>query len=227
MNLMQQITTDVAQITTAEFSTSIVFTAPNNTTATIKGIGVKHHLKFDEYGAPISSKTTRISISEGILSATGYAVRNGSKEVSLIGHRVSWTDVQGNNWTYKIKINIPGETVGSIGCNLEDYVATGVKKISGYQPFAFVVNIVASNPTGTKTLDNGDVIPAQYVLNNDGTLTIPYLAGLNVLLPFMIDGDTYDNEAFNKTTGTFDNSVNGGFDGCRVIGINAAIPYYY
>ena len=35
---MHQITTDVAQITTAEFSTSIVFTAPNNTTATIKNI---------------------------------------------------------------------------------------------------------------------------------------------------------------------------------------------
>jgi len=121
MGMMEQAAADLLQITTGDFGTDILFTPPTGSPKTIKGIGVKHHLKYDEYGAPISSKTTRISVSELALNAVGYTVRNVNKEVALIGHLVAWTDVVGNSWTYKIKITIPGETLGSIVCILDDY----------------------------------------------------------------------------------------------------------
>lgn len=114
---------DFLQITTstAGFATAITFTPPTGEPKTINGIGVKHSLKFDDFGAPVSSKTARITVSEQALVNVGYTVRNTNREVALINHKVTWTDVIGLTWTYNVKQNIPGETIGAILLILTDY----------------------------------------------------------------------------------------------------------
>jgi hypothetical protein len=88
--------------------------------------------------------------------------------------------------------------------------------------------IVASpDPTVTQTLDNGAMIPLQYALNNDGTLTIPYLTttpGISILTPFVVDNNAIQDEPYNPATGTFDNSAYGGFVIGNIITFNASLP---
>src|ERR1035437_2356672 len=123
MGLMAQIKDDIQQITTNinDFATAILFTPPTGPAKTCNGIGVKHNLKFDDFGNPVSSKTARITVSEPALVAAGYTVRNAGHEVALIGHKVNWTDVMGIVWSYKVKENIAGETNGIIVLILADF----------------------------------------------------------------------------------------------------------
>jgi hypothetical protein len=105
------------------FNTDIVFvSADGETTATIKGLSVKHNLKFDEFGTPVSSKTARVTVSEAALVAANFPVRNGNNEVYLNGCLVTWTDSAGNSWTYVISSAAPDETLGLILCQITDYI---------------------------------------------------------------------------------------------------------
>lgn len=98
----------------------------------------------------------------------------------------------------------------------------------------------------TQQLANGAVIPIYYVLNGDGTLTIPYLAAPappsiltieNILTPFLMNNDPYamstdvaDGVRYataNGATlppGTFDFSYFGGFATGQNIQFNASCP---
>lgn len=105
------------------FTTSIVFVATGEdpATATIQGLAIKHNLKFNEFGTPVSSKTARITISETALVAQDYPVRNSANEVALIGHKVTWSDSSGTEWTYIIEVVAPDESLGCILCTISDY----------------------------------------------------------------------------------------------------------
>lgn len=105
------------------FTTSVVFLAPDSTTCTIQSLAVKHNLKFDEYGTPISSKTARITVSEASLVAAEFPVRNAANEVYLNGVLVTWTDSAGIEWTYVIQTAAPDESLGCILCQISDYQA--------------------------------------------------------------------------------------------------------
>lgn len=122
LNFAREDTNDI--LTDAEgFTTSIVFLAPDTSTATIKGLAIKHHLKFNEFGTPVSSKTARITVSEAALLAEDYPVRNDTDEVALTGHKVTWADSTGTEWTYVIEVAMPDETLGCILCTISDYQA--------------------------------------------------------------------------------------------------------
>jgi hypothetical protein len=90
------------------------------------------------------------------------------------------------------------------------------------------VQVVASaDPLVTQTLGNGDVIPLQYELNPDGTLTIPYLtslAGIVVLTPFMLDNAEISIMPYDLMSGTFDPTIIGGFVIGNQISFNASLP---
>ena len=88
---------------------------------------------------------------------------------------------------------------------------------------------VVTTPDGTtQRLGNGAVIPLQYALNNDGTLTIPYLGispAVQVLIPFIVNGDSYDNVEYDADTTSFDATVaRGGFAVGNIISFNASLP---
>ena len=84
------------------------------------------------------------------------------------------------------------------------------------------------DPLDTQVLANGDTIPKQYVVNDDGTITIPYLASypnIVVLVPFMIWNQTFDTITIDYTDGKI-NNTNGGFIVGNEIEFNASLPLY-
>lgn len=89
------------------------------------------------------------------------------------------------------------------------------------------VTIVGTpDPDATILLANGVTIPAQYSLNMDGTVTIPYLAstpGICLLAPFLISNQPYPNIEFDNTTGNI-NNLDGGFEVGDTLQFNASLP---
>lgn len=233
MNLAAQIQKDIQRITTGDFAVPIIFSVTNGltvTTVTCKGIAVKHHLVYDpSSGSPVNGKIARVTVSELALRALNYPVRDSNNNVSLIKHMVTWTDVSGLQATYVINEQFPDETTGAIVCLLGDYgvVTPPGRLIIGWIVSPFTVQLTNSpNPTHTQTLANGDVIPLQYALNGNGTLTVPYMATYTLLEPFYMDNAGYQNIAYNKATGTFDGSQFGGFSDVNAITFNASIPIW-
>jgi len=92
--------------------------------------------------------------------------------------------------------------------------------------YALIVDVV--DPTQVQQLGNGDIIPKQYVLNIDGTITIPELASypnIVALTPFQIWNQSYDTITIDYTTGTITNT-GGGFVVGNEITFNASLPLY-
>lgn len=87
------------------------------------------------------------------------------------------------------------------------------------------------NPSNTQTLGNGVVIPIEYALNSDGTLTIPYLsdtAGVTINTPFMVNNQSVDTVIYEYRTPendwAFNNVDGGGFGEGNEISFNASLP---
>jgi hypothetical protein len=92
----------------------------------------------------------------------------------------------------------------------------------------YVLLVSVVDPLDTQVLGNGDTIPKQYVVNLDGTITIPYLASypnIVVLVPFMIWNQTVDTITIDYTTGKITNTA-GGFIVGNEIEFNASLPLY-
>ncbi len=94
-----------------------------------------------------------------------------------------------------------------------------------------VLLVTTPDPDNTQTLGHGEVIPVEYALNGDGTLTIPYLnsvEGITVLTPFMVGNAPADTVVwvYNEAEGAyvFDNSAGGGFLVGNSISFNASLP---
>lgn len=103
------------------FGLSITLTALDNTTATVVGIHAKHHLNVDTDGNVVNSKTAHVAISEALLIAANYPVRNSSGEVDLKNHKIQVVDSTGTSPTYLVQSWFPDETVGLIVITLEDF----------------------------------------------------------------------------------------------------------
>jgi len=101
----------------------IAFKHPTTTqTATINGLHTKHHMGFDPMtGKQINSKNAHISVSEALLVAAGYPVRNANGELNLLKHIVTVKDSTGTDKKYVVRENYPDETVGMVVCILNDY----------------------------------------------------------------------------------------------------------
>lgn len=94
-----------------------------------------------------------------------------------------------------------------------------------YEILAEIVDI--PDPDATQILGNGVEIPLQYAINMDGTITIPYLTtteGIQVVAPFIIDGNIVQNVVYVDGAGIFDNSASGGFVIGNKINFNASLP---
>lgn len=84
------------------------------------------------------------------------------------------------------------------------------------------------DPEQTTQLANGDIVPLQYALNDDGTITIPELASypnISVLTPFLIGNQSYDTIEIDYSTGRITNTA-GGFIIGNEISFNASLPLY-
>lgn len=123
MGLLEQIKNDIATITgdSDDFGTAITFTTPDgNTSKTVTGLATRHHMAFDTNGNTVSSRQVHVAVAEQ--NFEDYTVRNDNNEVSLKGHKVSWTDSTGVSKNYLVSSWMPDDTVGLITIFLKDLV---------------------------------------------------------------------------------------------------------
>lgn len=232
MGIMSEAAEDVQDILNEE-GEDCIFTVTDGQTVisvTCKALPVAYHEKFESYGEPypdtVISKTARITVSELALNALNYPVRNNAGKVAMKGHRVTYTDISGEQAVYKVTEQYPNALTGLIRLQLGEYVMSAPpgRTIIGWKPCAIYLTIVETPDGSTQELINGDTIPTQYALNEDGTLTVPYIAGYNVLTVFMYSGFPIANIPYDMGTGTFTNPS--GFSLGAECGFDAVIPIF-
>ena len=122
LDLLAEINKDVQLITQCEFGVDLIFTPKTGSAVNVRGLASKHHYTVDpETGIEMSSKNTHCSVSEEVLVALGYPVRNANGEVQIVGDKVTYTDSSATVRTYTINVVMPDETIGLIVCTLGDY----------------------------------------------------------------------------------------------------------
>ena len=221
-NFLQQVKRDVHQITTTDFGQDITITPLLGGPVVLSGYVSKHSITVDENGfIKVNTTSAHITVTETSLLNAGISTRdtNGGL-ITFAGYLVGWTDVSGRSVTYVVQKggSKPNETTGQISFILGNWLSPNPPRfIYGWKPYAIAANIVTTpDPYNTQVLGNGDVIPREYSLNQDGTLTIPYLisiAGIQVLTPLLVNDDEYQDIALIYTNGTFNvSTVRGGFE---------------
>ena len=231
MGIMSEAAQDVQDIIEKE-GEDCIFTVTDGltvVTATCKALPTAYQaLVGADFGEPVSMRTARLMVSELSLKELDYPTRNTNGKVWLKGHRITYTDVSEEQATYIITDQFPNSLTGLIYLQLSEFATPTPpgRVIIGWTYHPIDIEIVVTPNDGTQELPNGDTIPTQYALNEDGTLTIPYLEGLQVLTPFMLSEFPIQDMAYNQTTGTFDNSVNNGFVIGALARVNAVIPIF-
>ena len=125
--LTEQARKDWQRITSSGgFEENITFKTPDSVVPAVevivKGLATKHNLNVDTDGNAVSSKNVHITVSEALLVAAGYPVRNDENEVSLIDHKIDYADsTESGLQNYVILECFPDETVGVITCILGDF----------------------------------------------------------------------------------------------------------
>ena len=232
MGIMTEAAEDVQDFIEKE-GESCIFTVTDGETVitkTIKAIPAAYQRLYGlEFGEPIASKTARLSLSERSLTDVSYPVRNSVNRVALKGHRITYTDISGAQATYIVTDQFPNSVTGLIVLQLGEYAVHTTppgKTIIGWS-YATIDIQIRETPDGTiQTLPNGDELPMQYALNEDGTLTVTEIAGYAVLTPFMLSQFPIQDMPYDQTTGTFDNSANNGFVYGSDAQVNVVYPIY-
>lgn len=230
MNLIDDIrntTRDILSDAATGFATECIFSVTSGetvATATCGALCVKHNLTFNDMGASVNSPTVRVTVSELSLTELDYPVRNTSNVVALKGHRVTFADLTGEQATYIVAEQFPNAQTGVIRLQMASYrlPTPPGRLIIGWIVGAVKIQIVAVPNGATQTLANGDVIPLQYALNSNGSLTIPGIAGYNVLTPFMLSNFPIQDMPYTLSTGTF----NYKFTVNRDAAVNVSLPLY-
>lgn len=120
------------------FNVEITFKSPLGVIAVINGLATKHHLGVDTDGSAVNSKNVHVSVSESLLTAAGYPVRNSGGEVSMHNHKVKFADSTGNINVYSISEGYPDEHVGMLTFILVD------------RNTEFESPVLSISPTGTQ-----------------------------------------------------------------------------
>jgi hypothetical protein len=120
---------DTARVTgsPAGWGTLITFQSPDSppVVASVYGRAAKHHTKFRDQGGyitgvSVNGKNASCGVSEQLLVAAGYTVRNAAKEVDMVGHQVSWVDSTGELKVYMVAETWPDETIGYVAFKVRD-----------------------------------------------------------------------------------------------------------
>ena len=126
MNLYDTAKKDIEDITTnkAEWGKDATFTAPTAETETVAVIHNKHHTGFNELGERVNSLYGSVAVSESILNANGYPIRNANGDVYLQRHLIDVKDSTGVVQNYVAREWYEDETIGLIIIILGRYTNT-------------------------------------------------------------------------------------------------------
>jgi hypothetical protein len=123
MGLIDQARLDIQRIVSnpSGFGQTITLTAPNGTVLIVVGLHKKIRLGVDTEGNIVNTKTATITLSDNDLVVAGYPYRDSKGEVQLGNHKVSVSDITGNQCLYVMQSWHPDETLGIIVCYLQDF----------------------------------------------------------------------------------------------------------
>ena len=91
------------------------------TSVNIEAIAMQHHMAFNTDGQVVNSDQPHVTVSEAVLNAAGFPVRNGDNEVAMIGVIIKYTDALGVEGSYVVSENLPDNTLGLITLILSRY----------------------------------------------------------------------------------------------------------
>ena len=232
--LTAQIANDIAQITgnLSDFAIPVIFTITDGETVvskTVNANAVSHGLYINENGVPVVSGVARIMVSEINLKNAGFPTRNTKQQLILKGCNVTFTDtVTGIQSTWIINENFGNQMSGLITCTLGSFGAATPpgRIIIGWIAAPITAFITATPGTGTQTLANGDIIPTDYSMNADRTLTIPYMVGYVALTTFLLNGRPIQSVIYTQSLGKFSVAKSGAFNNGDNIKFDASIPIW-
>lgn len=223
---------DIQQILTNdnEFASPVVFAATDGilvNSVTCNAVVTSHNLYIDDRGVATVSSTARLMVSEGALTALLFPTRNVNNALSLKSNTVTFSDA-GIQATFVIREAFGNNRTGLITCTLGTYGAATPpgRTIIGWIQSPVIANLTATPSGNTQTLANGDVIPTDYSINVNRTLTIPYMVGYAALTSFLINGRAVQDIVYTKAAGMFSNAAHGGFNNGNGVKFDAAIPIW-
>lgn len=104
---------DVARV--SQHTSLTFYKTINVDEVTVKGRFSRIHLAVDpNTNTFVNSRKVQVTVSEQLLLAEGYVVRNASGEVAMLNHFCKCIDSTGVEKTYKITEQFPDDTVGLI-----------------------------------------------------------------------------------------------------------------
>ena len=127
MGLVAQMQSDAKQILTdlKGFAVNVTFTTPSSydpqVTKTCPAVAIKHNTGMNEFGAAISSKTSRITVYESALIDLGYPTRDSNNKLALKDHKINFVDASGLVYYGVIRNNNPDDMIGYIRCDIGDW----------------------------------------------------------------------------------------------------------
>ncbi len=155
---------------------------------------------------------------EGTNSAVRYIIEANEGDIIILANNIH------NNYGYSLQIFKPdGELLNDTCYSLQTILtldgADGITPSPTVQTQPCTIEVIIvdiPDPSVLYTLCNGNKIQYQYPAGNTlqilGEDTLPYLPGLYVQRPVFLANGVYQDMPYNSSLGTFDNTVNGGFN---------------
>lgn len=125
MNLRDQAAADtrlIVQDSATGFGQAIKLTDPTGANAVLTGFSADIGLLIDpETGTPIAGRSASIALNISVITAAGLQVPAPIEDPTQKPFVVELSDINGNDFTFKVKDAQPDRTIDLITCDLELY----------------------------------------------------------------------------------------------------------
>lgn len=128
MSLRQQANVDMVSIveSTSDFGWPIVVTSPAGVVLSMTGLSTDIGTTLDpETGLPVSGRRASVALAISSLSAGGLEMPQGIYEKTSKPWLVTFADIGGTSYTFKVIQTHPDRALGIITCIVERYVHAG------------------------------------------------------------------------------------------------------
>jgi len=124
MSLREQAAADVATILedVDDFGWPVTVTAPGGSPTVLVGFTNDVAAVIDpDTGIEVTGRKASVVLRIASLTSAGLGLPKGIQDATSAPWLVSWTDVDGTVWTFKVTDAHPDLTVGIVVCHLEGY----------------------------------------------------------------------------------------------------------
>lgn len=122
MSLRETATADLNKILAADFTRSITITDPADVTGVVPGFTNDIAQMIDpETGQLVSGRIATVAIAIRELTQAGLGLPIGIEDATKKPWRVTFQDMDGNEYHFKVSASNPDRALGIVTCELEIY----------------------------------------------------------------------------------------------------------